>query len=41
MTDDNTNDAQGHGQAREPNPALRALDGLVGTRELPGTWEER
>jgi hypothetical protein len=24
-------DAQGYGQAREPNPALRALDGLVGT----------
>jgi hypothetical protein len=36
MTDDNNNDAQGYGQAREPNPALRALDGLVGTWELSG-----
>jgi hypothetical protein len=33
---DNTNEAQSYGQTREPSPALRRLDRLVGTWELSG-----
>ena len=29
-------EVQGYGQTREPSPALRALDRLVGTWELSG-----
>jgi hypothetical protein len=37
MSDETTNEAQGYGQeAREPSPALRSLDRLVGTWELSG-----
>lgn len=36
MADDTTNGAQDHGQTREPSPALRTLDRLVGTWELSG-----
>ena len=35
MADEN-NESQDHGQAREPSPALRRLDKLVGTWELSG-----
>jgi hypothetical protein len=37
MEDDNTAEARGYGQeAREPSPAVRRLDRLVGTWELSG-----
>jgi len=37
MAENNTGGAQGYGQeAREPSPALRKLDRLVGTWELSG-----
>lgn len=38
MADDNTGEAQGYGrqETREPSPALRKLDRLVGTWELSG-----
>ena len=35
MTEEN-NEARGYGQAREPSPALRRLDRLVGEWELSG-----
>ena len=37
MVEDSTGEAQGYGQeAREPSPALRKLDRLIGTWELSG-----
>ena len=36
MADDTTNEARGHGQTREPSPALKRLDRLAGTWELSG-----
>jgi hypothetical protein len=36
MTDNTNNETQDHGQTREPSPALRKLDKMVGTWELSG-----